>query len=76
MKLIESVEGMVTMADGTARAACRNTYRDMVNVDGGRSMQAITETRIEFRTFGNANNSRGHSFRKATEKQAATFSPS
>lgn len=63
------------MADGTTRDACRNTYERMVDVDGGRSMEKVTETRIEFRLFRNVNNPHGPRFRKVTAKQAATFAP-
>jgi len=73
MKLMESIKGTVEMADGTSREAYRNTYRHMVQVDGGASMREVTETRIEFRLFGNINNRRGNGWRKASDKQAGTF---
>jgi hypothetical protein len=73
--LIDSVEGTVTMTDGTRRAAWKNTYRRMVDVDGGASMKPVTESRIEFRIFTNANATRGARYRKASDKQAATFVP-
>jgi hypothetical protein len=75
MRQTESIQGNVTMADGTRREAYRNTYRRMVDVDGGASMRPVTETRIEFRLFGNINNARGNGWRKASDKQAATFVP-
>jgi hypothetical protein len=73
MTRTESIRGNVVMADGTRREAYRNTYRDMVQVDGGISMREVTEIRVEFRLFGNVNNARGNGWRKASDKQAATF---
>ena len=70
--MIQSVAGTVLMADGTRRAACSNTYRSAVEVDGGRSMKMVDETFIEFRLFTNAN-AGGKRYRKASAKQAATF---
>lgn len=70
MKPMESTQGRVTMANGTSRTAYRNTYKtfgysaDGVPVTG-------TETRIEFATDTAAG--RPRVWRKASEKQAATF---
>lgn len=65
MKLISSVAGVVTMADGTTRPAYRNTYKSLSD--------ATLETRIELRLFTNANTSRNSKWRKASIKQAGTF---
>lgn len=72
MRLTESVQGEVRMADGTQREAYRNTYQDTeFHADG--SFSATEETRIEFKLFGNINNTRGNGWRKASTKQADTF---
>ncbi len=71
-KPVETVAGTVIMADGTERSASRNTYtKTIFNADG--SFYTERETRVEFGTFGNANSARGHSWRRASAKQAETF---
>lgn len=72
-KLIESVEGTVTMANGTQRWAARNTYEAPVfNSDG--SIGCNRETRIEFLLDTAAG--KGRAYRKASPKQAETFKES
>jgi hypothetical protein len=43
--------------------------------DGTRRTARSTENGVEFRTFGNANSRAGHSWRKASTKQAESFVP-
>jgi hypothetical protein len=40
-----------------------------------RAARSTAEDVVEFRTFGNANARAGHSWRKASAKQAASFVP-
>lgn len=70
MKLTESTQGRVTMANGTMRTAYQNTYKTFGYGPDGAPVTG-TETRIEFATDTAAGRSRV--WRKASEKQAATF---
>jgi hypothetical protein len=74
-KLIESVAGTVTMADGTRRTAHRNTYKVTTFSADGTTATNAEEVRIEFVLFTNANAVRGPRYRKTTPDQAATFRP-
>jgi hypothetical protein len=73
MKLVESVEGTVRMADGTTRPAYRNTYRGTENSADGTTFRKVEDVRIEFKLFTNINLSSTRKWRKASAKQAASF---
>jgi hypothetical protein len=73
MTRIESIEGVVTTADGTRRAACKNTYKVTTFSDDGTSATVTEEVRIEFVLFTNAARGGSRRYRRTTAKQAATF---
>jgi len=74
--LIESIAGTVQMADGTTRAACKNTYTLIVFSANGETFEKKQTTRIEFELFTNINHSLQRRFRKTTAKQADSFKAS
>lgn len=71
-KAVESIPGTVTMTDGTLRDAYKNTYNVVIFANDG-SFKTVQDVRIEFRLFGNINNTRGNGWRKTSAKQASTF---
>ncbi len=72
-KPIESIAGTVRMADGTRRAAYRNTYKSVTFSADGSTPVSTEEVRIEFLLFTNAARGGSRKYRAATAKQADTF---
>jgi hypothetical protein len=71
-KMVDSVKGIVRMANGTHREAYCNTYRNTIFSNDG-SFAHVEVSRIEFLLDTAAGKS--NTWRKASSKQAETFSP-